>query len=62
MHLDNHYLLLSMTPATQDILTIRKTISDALELSFGMTFSAIYIDILWVDNEGAKSVIRVHKE
>jgi len=62
MPLDSHYLLLSMNPPTQDVLTIRKTISDALELSFGMTFFAVYIDILWVDNEGAKSVIRVHKE
>lgn len=61
MSLESHYLLFSMSPPARDALTIRKAISDALDLSFGMTSSATYLDVLWVDVEGTKCVVRVHK-
>lgn len=60
--LDSHYLLFGIAPATPDILTIRQAISDALGLSFGATSSATYLDILWIEDEGTKCVIRIHRQ
>jgi len=65
---ESHYILLSISPPTHDILTLRKTISDALSESFGLTFASTYLDILWVEEmgvggEGAKKcVVRVNKK
>jgi hypothetical protein len=70
---ENHYILLSISPPTHDILTLRKTISNALSESFGLTFASTYLDILWVEElgdesrsvygeGGGKCVVRLHKK
>lgn len=61
-----HYILLSISPPTQNVFKLRKTISNALEEMFGQTCAAMYIDVLWVEGKdeegGGKCVVRVHKK
>ena len=59
---NNHYLRVSIKPPTPDVLTIRKSISDALTQTFGQTSAMTYLDIFWINDEGSSVVIRVHKE
>ena len=59
---NNHYLCVSIKPPTPDVLTIRKSISDALAQSFGQTSATTYLDIVWINDEGSSAAIRVHKE
>jgi len=59
---NRHYLRVSIEPPTSDVLTIRKSTSDALAQTFGQTSATTYLDILWINDEGSSAVIRVHKE
>lgn len=57
----NHYIRFSVSPPTQDALTLRKALQDTLNQSFGTTSSSIYLDILWVASDGGQFVIRVRQ-
>ena len=59
---ENHYIRFSITPSTQDVLILRKALSDALTQTFGTTCASIYLDILWVSEQGTSMVIRVKEE
>jgi hypothetical protein len=59
---ENHYMRLSITPATKEELTLRKTVTDALMQGFGATSSSTFLDLLWLSDEGTECVFRVHKE
>lgn len=54
-----HYIRFSVTPASLDGLTIRKTIQDALLQSFGLVSANIYMDVLWLAEDGLEVVVRV---
>jgi len=52
-----HYILFSVSPPC-DALVIRKALQDSLAQSFGTTSSHTYMDILWVADPGAATVVR----
>lgn len=56
---NHHYLRLALSPATDDALTLRQSIQKALTQSFGNTLANLHVDILWVAEDGAETVIRV---
>ncbi|RDX47654.1 hypothetical protein OH76DRAFT_1405715 [Lentinus brumalis] len=56
---DYHYIRFSVSPASTDILTIRKSIQDALGQSFGLVSSHTYVDVLWIANDGSEVVVRI---
>ena len=58
---ENFYFRLKIAPPTKNELAIRKTIVDALTQSFGQTFAATYLDILWTSEDGNACVIRVQR-
>ena len=55
----NHYLRFAISPACPDELTVRKAFQDALLQSFGLTSANIYLDILWLAEDGAEVVVRI---
>lgn len=57
-----HYILLSISPAAKDELTIRKALSDALAQSFGQTCANLTIELLWVKEDGEQCAFRVHEK
>ncbi|KAF8064337.1 hypothetical protein FPV67DRAFT_1504574 [Lyophyllum atratum] len=61
---DYHYIRIAIVPADheRDPLRIRKTLQDALTQTFGMTSSALYIDILHIVEDGGQCIIRVRKD
>ncbi|KAF8415425.1 hypothetical protein L210DRAFT_3431587 [Boletus edulis BED1] len=58
----HHYIRLSVQPRCADPLLIRKSIQDALADMFGLTFASTYIDVLFVNERGSESVVRVNPE
>ncbi|EKM52385.1 uncharacterized protein PHACADRAFT_61360, partial [Phanerochaete carnosa HHB-10118-sp] len=54
----NHYIRFSVSPANTDGLTIRKALQDALLQSFGLTSANVYVDVLWLAEDGAEVVVR----
>lgn len=56
-----HFVRFSITPACSDELSARKTIQDALLQAFGLTSVNLYIDLLWLAEDGTEAVIRVNK-
>ena len=56
-----HYIRLTVHPAA-DALTIRKSLSNALSETFGITLASVNIDILWVEEDGSEVVVRIHPE
>ncbi len=56
---DYHYIRFSVSPASTDILTIRKSIQDALGQSFGLVSSHTYVDVLWIADDGSEVVVRI---
>ncbi|KAF8550648.1 hypothetical protein OG21DRAFT_1513730 [Imleria badia] len=58
----HHYIRLSMQPRCTEVLLIRKSIQDALADMFGLTSAGTYIDVLFVNELGSESVVRVHPE
>ncbi|KAL0952665.1 hypothetical protein HGRIS_006908 [Hohenbuehelia grisea] len=60
-HPRKYYILLSITPATPDPLSIRKIIQDSLNQVSGATVSSTYVDLLWYSKDGAQAVFRVDK-
>ncbi|KAF5381525.1 hypothetical protein D9757_008129 [Collybiopsis confluens] len=57
-----HYLRLSLEPKEQEQLRIRYTIQQALLETFGITAGSIYLDILWVAQDGSDVVIRIRPD
>lgn len=57
----SHFVRLSITPACVDDLSARKTIQDALLQAFGLTSANLYIDLLWLAEDGTEAVIRVNQ-
>jgi len=55
---DYHYIRVSIFPPTQDILTLRKTMSDALAECFGITSGSMYLDILSLESHGKECLVR----
>ena len=51
-----------MQPRCTDGLLIRKSIQDALADMFGLTSAGTYVDVLFVDEPGSETVIRVSPE
>ena len=62
LKMDQHYLKFSVDPHCSDALTVRKTIQDALLQSFGLTSANIYLDVLWLAEDGTGVVIRVQTQ
>ncbi|KAJ3762537.1 hypothetical protein EV360DRAFT_35499 [Lentinula raphanica] len=56
---DHHYLRFEVQPKVTSELSIRQTIHRALLESFGLTGGTIYLDVLWVSEDGLEMVIRV---
>ena len=56
---DYHYIRFSVSPASTDVLAIRKTMQDALGQSFGLVSSHIYVDVLWLAEDGSEVVVRI---
>ncbi|KAH7882048.1 hypothetical protein F5I97DRAFT_1911492 [Phlebopus sp. FC_14] len=56
---NHHYILLSLSPPTTDVLTIRKSLQNALSQTFGHTMSNTYMDILALSVGGREVVLRV---
>ena len=54
-----HYVRFSISPPTNDALTVRKTLQDALMQSFGLVSANTYIDVLWLAEDGSEVVVRV---
>lgn len=54
-----HYVRFSISPPTNDALTVRKTLQDALMQSFGLVSANTYMDVLWLAEDGSEVVIRV---
>lgn len=57
----SHFVRFSITPACVDDLSARKTIQDALLQAFGLTSANLYIDLLWLAEDGTEAVIRVNQ-
>ena len=58
----HHYIRLSMQPRCTEVLLMRKSIQDALTDMFGVTFASTYIDVLFVNELGSETVVRVNPE
>ncbi|KIL59984.1 hypothetical protein M378DRAFT_84358 [Amanita muscaria Koide BX008] len=56
------YIRLSVVPPTLDILYLRKSFQDALSALFGVTSASIYLDILWLADDGSQFVLRVGEQ
>ncbi|KAI0693094.1 hypothetical protein C8T65DRAFT_70217 [Cerioporus squamosus] len=56
---DYHYIRFSVSPACTEVLTIRKSIQDALGQSFGLVSSHTYVDMLWMAEDGSEVVVRI---
>ncbi|KAI4525134.1 hypothetical protein K525DRAFT_192297 [Schizophyllum commune Loenen D] len=54
----NHFCRFSLSPACSDALTLRKTLEDALEQTFGATSARSAIDILWTSDDGTQVLVR----
>lgn len=59
MTLNHHYIRLAMQPRCTEALLIRKSLQDALTDMFGLTAASTYIDVLFVDEPGSQSVVRI---
>ncbi|GLB44477.1 hypothetical protein LshimejAT787_1701040 [Lyophyllum shimeji] len=46
----------------RDALSLRKTLQDAITQTFGITSSAVYVDVLWMAEDGGHCVLRVQKD
>ncbi|KAF9529118.1 hypothetical protein CPB83DRAFT_284683 [Crepidotus variabilis] len=57
---DYYYIRYSIAPPTQDGLTIRKVLAEAITQSFGMSAEGIYIDILWIKPSGEECAVRLN--
>ncbi|KAF5376733.1 hypothetical protein D9615_007892 [Tricholomella constricta] len=58
-----HYVRIAVAPVTgRDALGLRKAVQDALTQTFGVTSAALYVDFLWVAEDGGQFVIRVQKD
>ncbi|KAF8621320.1 hypothetical protein AX15_007858 [Amanita polypyramis BW_CC] len=55
------YIRLSVVPPMQDALTLRKAVQDGLGQLFGITSSSVYVDILWINDDGSQFVLRVNE-
>ncbi|KAF8900667.1 hypothetical protein CPB85DRAFT_155404 [Mucidula mucida] len=61
----HHYILFSLQPSTAtttiDPFTIRQVMNNALIQTFGVVGGSIYIDVLWVAQDGSETVVKVRK-
>ncbi|KAF9009867.1 hypothetical protein BDZ89DRAFT_1024652 [Hymenopellis radicata] len=61
----HHYILFSLQPSTAattiDPFTIRQTMNNALIQTFGIVGGSLYIDVLWVAQDGSETVVKVRK-
>lgn len=55
----DHYIRFSVSPANTGGLIIRKTLQDALLQSFGLTSANVYVDVLWLAEDGVEVIVRV---
>lgn len=62
MHPTHHYIRLAMEPRCTDVLLIRKALQDALSETVGITFAGTYVDVLYVNESGSETVVRVNAE
>ncbi|TEB33885.1 hypothetical protein FA13DRAFT_1730155 [Coprinellus micaceus] len=60
-HSSKHYIRLTVRPAA-DALTIRKSLSNTLNETFGTTAASVNIDVLWVEEDGSEAVVRMHPD
>ncbi|KAJ7576900.1 hypothetical protein C8J56DRAFT_799242 [Mycena floridula] len=56
---NRQYLRLSVSPATTDLLSLRQAIQVSLAQMFGEVMANVYLDILWVAEEGTAMIIGV---
>ncbi|KAK0205535.1 hypothetical protein DFS33DRAFT_1258169 [Desarmillaria ectypa] len=61
MNTDYHYMRFSVYPKGADALSLRQAIQNALVKTFGIASGSIYLDILWVAEDGNEMVIRTTK-
>ncbi|KAG7445228.1 uncharacterized protein BT62DRAFT_184232 [Guyanagaster necrorhizus] len=61
MNTEYHYMRFSVSPKISDALSVRQAIQGALVQAFGVAGGSIYLDILWVAEEGNEMVVRTTK-
>ncbi|KAK0498987.1 hypothetical protein EDD18DRAFT_1154790 [Armillaria luteobubalina] len=61
MNMDYYYMRFSVSPKTTDALSLRQTIQSALVQTFGIAGGSIYLDNLWVAEDGNETVLRTRK-
>ncbi|KAK0219651.1 hypothetical protein EDD85DRAFT_780206 [Armillaria nabsnona] len=61
MNTDYHYMRFSVSPKAADALSLRQAIQSALVQTFGIAGGSIYLDILWVVEDGNEMVLRTAK-
>ncbi|KAK0460702.1 uncharacterized protein EV420DRAFT_1478451 [Desarmillaria tabescens] len=62
MNTNYHYMRFLVSPKTADALSLRQAIQNALVQTFGIVGGSIYLDILWVAEDGNEMVLRTTKE
>lgn len=55
----HHYIRFSILPPCDDELILRKIFQNALQQAFGVVTASMYLDILWVAEDGSGIVVRV---
>ncbi|KAI0311952.1 hypothetical protein OF83DRAFT_1148544 [Amylostereum chailletii] len=53
-----HYIRLSLSPPNPDPLSLRRGVQEALTQTFGIIAANTYMDVLWIDEQGAETVLR----
>ncbi len=61
MNIDYNYMRFSVSPKTADTLSLRQAIQSALVQTFGIAGGSIYLDILWVVEDGNEMVLRTNE-
>lgn len=56
-----HYILFSIVPSTPDPFAIRHAMQNALIQAFGIVGGSLYVDVLWVAEDGSETVVRVRQ-
>ncbi|KAG7445241.1 uncharacterized protein BT62DRAFT_897249, partial [Guyanagaster necrorhizus] len=57
MNTKYHYMQFSVSPKISNVLSVHQAIQSTLIQVFGVADRSIYLDILWVAEEGNETVI-----
>ena len=58
----HRYIRLSVVPPSLNSLSLRKSLQDSLDSLFGVTSASIYVDILWLADDGSQLILRVNEQ